>query len=151
MKNKIQQVLKQVLTDLSIEISDFSLEYPNDFAHGDMSSNVAMVHAKKSKQNPKALAEKIVEKLREQKLPEIEKVDIAGPGFINFYFSREFFTNSVAQILKQGENYGKNDLYKDQKIMIEHTNLNPFKIFHIGHLVNHSVGCLLYTSPSPRD
>lgn len=139
-KQKIQKAIGEVLTDLKIEVSAFSIEYPTDFAHGDLSSNVAMVHAKISKQNPRELAEKIVGKLNEKKLSEIEKIEIAGPGFINFYFSREFFAKNIEQILKEGAEYGKNTLHKGEKIMIEHTNLNPFKPFHIGHLVNHSVG-----------
>lgn len=139
-KQQLQQAIGQALTDLNIEISSFGLEYPTDFAHGDLSSNVAMVHAKISKQNPKELAQMIVEKLNSQKISVLEKVEIAGPGFINFHLSREFFTKNISQILKEGSEYGKNTLYKDKKIMIEHTNLNPFKLFHIGHLVNHSVG-----------
>jgi len=140
LKKDIQQAIGEVLADLKIEVSAFSIEYPTDFAHGDLSSNVAMVHAKISKQNPRELAEKIVGKLNEKKLSEIEKIEIAGPGFINFYFSREFFAKNIEQILKEGAEYGKNTLRKGEKIMIEHTNLNPFKPFHIGHLVNHSVG-----------
>ena len=139
-KQKIQKAIDEVLADLKIEVSAFSIEYPTDFAHGDLSSNVAMVHAKISKQNPRELAEKIVGKLNEKKLSEIEKIEIAGPGFINFHFSREFFAKNIEQILKEGAEYGKNTLHKGEKIMIEHTNLNPFKPFHIGHLVNHSVG-----------
>jgi arginyl-tRNA synthetase len=143
-KQKLQKAIGEVLADLNIEISDFGLEYPTDFAHGDLSSNVAMIHAKISKQNPRELAEKIVEKLNEfkkdKKLTDVEKIEIAGPGFINFHLSREFFTKNIEQILEEGSNYGKNTLHKGEKIMIEHTNLNPFKPFHIGHLVNHSVG-----------
>lgn len=143
-KQQLQQVIGKALADLGIEISDFGLEYPTDFAHGDLSSNVALVHAKISKQNPLVLAEKIVEKLEKQKkeknLNVVDKIEIAGPGFINFHLSREFFAKNVQQILEEGTQYGKNTLHEGEKIMIEHTNLNPFKLFHIGHLVNHSVG-----------
>ena len=143
-KKQLQKAIGEALVDLNIEVSDFGLEYPTDFSHGDLSSNAAMVHAKISKQNPRELAEKIVGKLGEQikegKLNSVAKIEIAGPGFINFHFSREYFTKNIGQILKEGSDYGKNNLHKDEKIMIDHTNLNPFKPFHIGHLVNHSVG-----------
>ena len=138
-KQQLQKAIGQALVDLNIEVKDFGLEYPTDFAYGDFSSNVAMIHAKISKQNPKVLAEKIVEKLNAQKIPTVEKIEVAGPGFMNFYLAREFFAKNVEQILKDAD-YGKNNLYEGKKIMIEHTNLNPFKLFHIGHLVNHSVG-----------
>lgn len=143
-KQQLQQAIGAALTDLNIEIGDFELEYPTGLARGDLSSNVALVHSKISEQNPRELAEKIVEKLNEQKkvgqLDDIEKIEIAGPGFINFYLSRDFFVKNTEHILAKGGEYGKNTLHKDEKIMIEHTNLNPFKPFHIGHLVNHSVG-----------
>jgi arginyl-tRNA synthetase len=143
-KKQLQQAIGQVLADLNIEVSDFGLEYPTDFANGDLSSNAAMVHAKISKQNPRVLAEKIVEKLNEQKknkkLSSVEKIEVAGPGFINFHLSRGFFTKSVAQILKEGGNYGKNLLYKSRKVMVDYTDPNPFKPFHIGHLMSNAIG-----------
>ena len=146
-KQKIQQAIGEALTSLQIEAGDFTVEYADDFAHGDFTTNTAMVHAKALKQNPRALAEKIVEKLKEQKngkggktLSEVNKIEVAGPGFINFYLSRDFFAKNVADLLKEGSDIGKNHLHKGKKIMIDHTNLNPFKPFHIGHLVNHSVG-----------
>jgi arginyl-tRNA synthetase len=143
-KKEIHEAIGEALISLGIEVADFSVGYSTDFAHGDLSSNVAMVHAKISKQNPLRLSEKIVEKLNEQKskgrLAAVGKIEIAGPGFINFNLSREFFTKKIQQILKEGDDYGKNILYENKKIIIEHTNLNPFKPFHIGHLVNHSIG-----------
>ena len=136
-KQKIQQAIGEALASLKIESGDFTVEYSDDFSHGDFTTNVAMVHAKaglaSGKQNPRDLAGKIVAKLKEKKLSEVDKIEVAGPGFINFYLSRDFFAQCVAQILKEGSDIGKNHLYKDKKIMIEHTNLNPFKPFHIGH------------------
>lgn len=151
MKQKIQQAIGEALTSLKIEAGDFSVEYSDDFAHGDFTTNVAMAHAKAyppaGGQNPRALAEKIVEKLKEQKngkggktLSEIDKIEVAGLGFINFYLSRDFFAGQVKQILKDGNKIGKNHLYKGKKVMIEYTDPNPFKPFHIGHLMSNSIG-----------
>jgi len=108
---------------------------------GDYSTNVAMVYAKQLKISPKDLAEKIVTKISSrQGLAEIEKVEVVGTGFINFYLSRDFFTENVAEILKQKENFGKNDLLKGKKVMVEYTDPNPFKEFHIGHLMPNTIG-----------
>jgi arginyl-tRNA synthetase len=142
MKEKIQRQIQETLKKLGIDKeADFSIEHPEDFKNGDYSSNVAMVYAKKIGMNPKELAEKIVtELLAMQDLTIIEKVEVAGPGFINFYLSREFFTKSINEILKQKENWGKNNLLDGKKIMVEYTDPNPFKPFHIGHLMTNAIG-----------
>jgi arginyl-tRNA synthetase len=103
-----------------------------------MATNIAMIMANKIGLSPRKVAEIIVSQLVE--LDYITKIEIAGPGFINLFLTREFFAKNIEHILKEGDTYGKNTLHEGKKIMIEHTNLNPFKIFHIGHLVNHSVG-----------
>ncbi len=148
-KQKLQQAIGDALADLKIGVIDFSLEYPNDVEHGDLSTNAALIHAKITKQNPRVLAEKIVLELEKQrksgvfrknKLSEVERIEIAGPGFINFYFTREFFAKTVEQILKDGSEYGKNNLHKGRKVMIEYTDPNPFKPFHIGHLMSNAIG-----------
>src|SRR3989344_1623503 len=82
----------------------------------------------------------ITDKIREIKIKEIEKVKVAGAGFINFYLSREFFTQSIKEILKIGEKWGSGNSLKNQKIIIEYTDPNPFKEFHIGHLMSNAIG-----------
>jgi len=140
MKLQIQEQLNKVLKSLNIENCVFSIEHPEDFKNGDYSSNVAMACAKKIGMNPRELAEKIKIEL-EKKLPkEIEKIEIAGPGFINFYLSREFFADSVKDILNNKENWGKNKILSGKKIMVEYTQPNPFKPFHIGHLMSNAIG-----------
>ncbi len=73
------------------------------------------------------------------KLPEISEIKIVGP-FVNFYLSKDFFLKSIQKINELGERVGKNDLYKSQKIIIEYTDPNPFKEFHIGHLMSNAIG-----------
>ena len=140
-KEKIQNLINNILKNLGIKDVNFSIEHPEDFKNGDYSSNVAMVCAKKMGKNPKELAEKIVtELLARQDLAIIEKVEVAGPGFINFYLGREFFTGSIENVLKQKENWGENKLLEGKKIMVEYTDPNPFKPFHIGHLMTNAIG-----------
>jgi arginyl-tRNA synthetase len=143
MKEQIQKLIQEILKTLNIEEVNFSVEHPDDLKNGDYSTNVAMVCAKKIGMNPRELAEKIVLELKglpKQGFGEIEKVEIAGPGFINFYLSREFFTESTNEVLKEKENWGKNKILEGKKVMVEYTDPNPFKPFHIGHLMANAIG-----------
>lgn len=142
-KNKIENLIKEVLKNLNIEGGNFSVEHPVDLKMGDYSTNVAMVFAKELKTNPKELAEKIVNELSaRQDLAEIgiSKIQIAGPGFINFYLAPEFFSESLEEILNKKENFGKNNRLEGKKEIIEYTDPNPFKEFHIGHLMPNTIG-----------
>lgn len=140
MKNIIENKIKEVLKNLGIEEVSFVVEHPDDFSHGDYSTNVAMVCAKKIGKNPRQLAEEIKTEAEKDLPKEIEKIEIAGPGFINFYLSREFFTNTIKSILDNKENWGKNKILAGKKVMVEYTDPNPFKPFHIGHLMANAVG-----------
>ncbi len=138
METQIKNLIKDALKNLGIEAKAIVLEHPADIKMGDYSTNVAMAYAKALKMNPKELAEKIVGGIN--KISEIEKIEVAGPGFINFYLSREFFANSIKEILNNKENWGKNNISKGKKIMVEYTDPNPFKPFHIGHLMTNAIG-----------
>jgi len=143
MKEQIEKIIKEVLKNLEIQDTVFSVEHPDDFVNGDYSTNVAMVCAKKLGMNPRELAEKIVLELKglpKQGFGEIEKIEVAGPGFINFYLSREFFTKSISSVLEEKENWGKNKILEGKKVMVEYTDPNPFKPFHIGHLMANAIG-----------
>jgi len=141
MEEKIQKLIKDALGNLEIEVSDISLEHPADLKMGDYSTNLALAIAKNIGSNPKELAQKIVaEILRLNTDPYIEKVEAAGAGFINFYLSRKFFAHSVEEILNKGDGVGKNDSWSGKKVMIEYTDPNPFKPFHIGHLMTNAIG-----------
>jgi len=141
MEQEIKNLIKDALKNLDIEVNDIVVEHPEDFKNGDYSTNVALAIAKSVGRNPKELAEKIVaEMIRLNVDNNIEKIKIAGLGFINFYLSRKFFSRSVEEILNKGENFGKNDVLKGKKIMVEYTDPNPFKPFHIGHLMSNAIG-----------
>lgn len=140
MEKKIESLIRDALQNLEIEVNKISLEHPADLRQGDYSTNIAMACAKTLKMNPKELAEKIViEILRLNTDKYIEKIE-ASQGFINFYLSRKFFTHSIEDLLNQGEEIGKNNTLLGQKIMIEYTDPNPFKPFHIGHLMTNAIG-----------
>lgn len=141
MEKEIRNLIKDALANLNIEVSDILVEHPADLKMGDYSTNVAMAVAKNIGENPKSLAEKIVTEInRLNTNKNIEKVEVAGAGFINFYLSREFFAHSVEEILNKGMEVGKNETLLSQKIMVEYTDPNPFKPFHIGHLMTNAIG-----------
>jgi arginyl-tRNA synthetase len=136
MKETIKQLIKKNLT----EEVDFVVEHPADLKNGDYSTNIALILAQKNKGNPRQIAEEIVLKLESLKSDEIEKIEVAGPGFINFYLNRLFFKRSVQQALNGEMNYGRNKDLAGKNILIEYTDPNPFKPLHIGHLMSNSIG-----------
>lgn len=136
----IKKNIKEVLHDLVIEEADFVLEHPDQISHGDYSTNVALLFASKLKMKPRDLAEKIVSKLNEKKISSVKKIEIAGSGFINFFLSEDFFIESILEIKRKGDQFGETDYLVNKKIFFEHTQPNPFKDFHIGHLMNNMIG-----------
>jgi len=139
MKEVIREAINDVLKELGLSGADFSVEHPTELLHGDYATNVAMAVAKSAGQNPRELADKIVEKLEGQ-IEYVEKIDVAGPGFINFHLSREFFIQEIARVTKEGDKWGHSDNWKDKVVLVEYTDPNPFKEFHIGHLFTNAVG-----------
>ncbi|MBT3282862.1 arginine--tRNA ligase [bacterium] len=137
-REELKKAIKEAISVLGFEIEDIHLEHPADLSYGDYSTNVAMVLGKVNSRNPKELAQEIADKISENK--SIEKVEVAGAGFINFYLSQEFFTESIKEILKEKDKWGSNGSLKKQKIIVEYTDPNPFKEFHIGHLMSNAVG-----------
>jgi len=140
MQDKIKQQINITLKNLGIEAEDIVLEHPADIKNGDYSTNVALACAKIAKVNPRELAEKIKLELEKILPKEIEKIEVAGAGFINFYLSRDFYTNATKDILNQKENWGRNNILEGKKVMVEYTQPNPFKPFHIGHLMSNAIG-----------
>lgn len=133
----IKDALQKALQRLGIEGIEATLEHPADLMHGDFSTNIALAAAKREGVSPKELAEKIVAELSD--VPGVSKIEMAGPGFINFHLSREAFAESIADILKS-KKWGAGDLLTGEKVMYEYTDPNPFKVFHIGHLMSNAIG-----------
>ena len=104
---------------------------PRDAAHGELASNAAMVLAKPARMKPRDIAEKLAAKLGDA--PDIAKVEIAGPGFVNLTFVPHFWQGVVAQILKAGDAYGRTDVGAGERINIEYVSANPTCPMHVGH------------------
>lgn len=133
-----------------------SLERPATFAHGDYSTNIALVYAKQVGLPPRAVAHRIVPLLlrdlatNETEAPngDIAKIEVAGPGFINFHLTPTYFQKAIKEIISgvngsgaaRGLTYGNNDTLAGKKVIVEYTDPNTFKVFHIGHLMANSIG-----------
>lgn len=137
MNDKLITSLKKAVVKAGIADPKVVLEHPEVISHGDFACNVAMVHAKELKMNPRALAEKIVEEFKKEMPANVAGIEVAGPGFINIKIKDEVF---VQEILTIDEDYGKGTRDSGKKVMVEYTDPNPFKIFHIGHLMANAVG-----------
>lgn len=139
-KNAIQELTLFTGEELDTLSSKIALERPGDMSHGDYATNIALICAPKAKKSPLSLAVDIVEKLKLGSIEDIEKIEVAGPGFINFYIKKEAFRKNISDILSQGDTYGSNITEKGKKIAFEYTDPNPFKVFHIGHLMQNTIG-----------
>src|SRR3989344_1663328 len=126
--------IKKKLEKLVPKGAEFSVFRPERPEFGDYSSNVAMV----SKGNPLEAAEEFKKKLEKSDL--FEKVEVAGPGFLNFFISPEVFIKNVEKITEEKDGYGRNEILSNQKVIVEYTDPNPFKEFHIGHLMSNAIG-----------
>jgi len=137
-KSHLLQLLLPVAQSIHPEIlaNSIQLDRPKSIEHGDFSSNLAMMLAKPLKKNPRELANLIIEKLPPS--PFIEKVEIAGAGFINFYLNEKARTFIIHEILKNPDAYGQNTSGQDekgqpQKVQIEFVSANPTGPLHVGH------------------
>ncbi len=137
---KIRDSIRQACDVLNYPTVDFTLEHPDIMSQGDFACNIAMLLARPLKKSPVDIAKQIVEKINENKIDGVEKVEVAGPGFINFYLTPIYFSQGLKEILHKKEDYGKNNNLESQKTIVEYTDPNPFKDFHIGHLMNNTIG-----------
>lgn len=140
MQGQIREYVAQVTSALGMPEVAFAVERPADMSHGDWACNVALVLSKQIGKNPKDVAQEVLEKLQEEKIPNIFKMEIAGPGFINFYCTREFFTDTLKTVLKNPDEFGGNPMLKGKTVMVEYGQPNVFKVFHIGHLMACTIG-----------
>lgn len=139
MIEKLTELIKKAGQNIDVVFDGVQFEHPDSFEFGDYSTNVALIYAKKLAQNPRELANRIVNEITQNLPEEIEKVEVAGVGFINFFFSRNFFSQKVKEILTT-DNFGKGALLQGKTYLFEYTDPNPFKAFHIGHLMANAVG-----------
>ena len=131
---KLRSVIEQGIKDtfnLDVDKNDFSVEIPKDKNHGDYSTNAAMRYAKILRKSPREIAENLSKTLQNSDI--IEKIEIAGPGFINFFIRNDSLTKIISDILKKGENYFKSNIGGGTKIMVEYVSANPTGDLHLGH------------------
>ena len=123
-------------------IPAFGVEIPGDRAHGDLSANAAMVSARAFRLPPRKIAE-IIEKHLVLEGTFFEKAEVAGPGFLNFFLSPAFYAAVVADVLEQGDRYGRSDFGQGKKVMVEFVSANPTGPMHMGNARGGALGdCL---------
>lgn len=137
---QIREALAKALKtqDISVADHDIHLEHTEDFSHGDYASNVALSFAKQLGINPRELAEKLATEAKE--IEGVANVEVAGPGFINFTLAPQYVFEMLEIGRKHGDKWGSGVARKGEKIIVEYTDPNPFKEFHIGHLVTNAIG-----------
>ncbi|MCV0023935.1 MULTISPECIES: arginine--tRNA ligase [Bacillus] len=131
-------VLKAGLAEES-QIPNVILETPKDKTHGDYSTNMAMQLARIAKKAPRQIAEEIVASFDKGKAS-IEKLDIAGPGFINFYMNNQYLTKLIPSVLEAGDAYGETNIGNGERVQVEFVSANPTGDLHLGHARGAAVG-----------
>jgi len=143
MKDYLRSTIRAVLDDYDAVPADFDieLEKPAREEHGDLATNTAMRLASVLKNNPRAIAEELSERLRDTVDPaRVRAVEVAGPGFINFRFASNHLFDSLADVLDAGEAYGRTDLGDGQSALVEYVSANPTGPLTVGHGRNAVLG-----------
>ena len=131
-KKELQEIIKESLNKNNIDypIGNIIIETPKDSSNGDYSCNIALLLTKVLHKNPLEIANIIKDNIISSS---IEKIAIAGPGFINFYLTKSRLQNEITKIIKEGKDYGKSNIGNNKKIDIEYVSANPTGTLHIGH------------------
>lgn len=120
------------------DLPEFRIEVPADTNNGDYAANAAMVWARSLRQSPKMIAEKIKENILLD--DKIKSCEVAGPGFLNFFLGESFFSSIVIDVIEKGQNYGKSDMGKGKKVLVEFVSANPTGPMHIGNARGGALG-----------
>ena len=138
MKTRIAQLVDEALerVPVLVDVPELAstrtiVERTRDPKHGDFATNIAMRLAKSARTSPRELAAAIIEALPDNRL--VEKVEIAGPGFINFFVSEEAFREEIATIIAAGDDYGRQPARAEPRILLEFVSANPTGPLHVGH------------------
>ena len=137
-QGEIRRAIAETLEKRGTPTLSFSVERA-PAGQGDYATNVALVAGKTLAVAPQALAQELATELSQSLSAIAEKVEVAGPGFINITLKPEFLVAAVKDAA-DNERYGASDMLKGEKVMVEYTDPNPFKLFHIGHLMSNTIG-----------
>lgn len=138
--NFIIDSIKKTLKSLGIEENiEIDLEKPNNPDHGDLSTNTALKLSSILKKSPRDIAKEIIDKT-DWNEDVISKVDLAGPGFINFSISPNYWLKEYEPVIKEGDNYGKQEIGKGKTVNVEYVSANPTGLLHLGHGRNAAIG-----------
>lgn len=134
--------LKKAVEDKILQIRDipdFYMEVPQDKGHGDFAANIAMILAREAKMPPRKIGEAIAERIDTDN-PLIEKVEVAGPGFINFYLAPTWANDVIFSVLENGKDYGRLNLKNGKKVQVEFVSANPTGPMHMGNARGAALG-----------
>lgn len=141
MEDTIRTLVADALKDsFGLEGVGIVVEEPKDLTHGDYATSVALAVAKTLEKSPKEIADTLATALNEKKGNDIAEVTVAGPGFINFTLSKEYFSAILQTIADKKSGWGNVEIHTGKKILVEHSSPNLFKPFHIGHVMNNTIG-----------
>lgn len=145
-EEKVKQEIITAILEANLaeeaQIPSIVLEKPKEKSHGDFAANIAMQLARVAKMPPRKIAEKIVGKINTEQA-NIESIEIAGPGFINFFMKQDFLSNVIGTILDREKNYGKTDAGKNKRVQVEFVSVNPTGDLHLGHARGAAFGDVL--------
>lgn len=145
LKNIIEQAVKKAVSNGTLpeaEMPQFNIEKPANKDNGDYSTNVAMAGARAFKKAPRMIAEAIVSCI-DLDGTAFERVEIAGPGFMNFFLSQQFYSNVLKDVFSCGKDYGKSDYGQGKRVLVEFVSANPTGPMHIGNARGGAIGdCL---------
>lgn len=145
LKNIIEQAVKKAVSNGALpeaEMPQFNIEKPANKDNGDYSTNVAMAGARAFKKAPRMIAEAIVSCI-DLDGTAFERVEIAGPGFMNFFLSQQFYSNVLKEVFSCGKDYGKSDYGQGKRVLVEFVSANPTGPMHIGNARGGAIGdCL---------
>ena len=137
MKDQLQELLTKCVQDLISKgilkemPSKIRIDHTKDNSHGDYATNIALMLSKQAKMSPVELAKIIIDQFEQKNF--IKKIEIAGPGFINFFISQESSSSIVNEILVQAASYGCSDIGQGKKVLLEYVSANPTGPLHVGH------------------
>lgn len=130
-RNELSAMMAEGLLPQGLDLSRVTAEPPRDAAHGDVSTNAAMVVAKSAGMAPRVLAETLAKRLAKQE--DVRAAEVAGPGFINIRLMEAVWPKILSTILAQGDNYGRSELGSGIKTNVEYVSANPTGPLHVGH------------------